>query len=72
MPAVPVAYRTVDVDGIRTFYRETGLADAPVVLLPHGYPSSSFQFRNLMLLAGREADQRPVAPSPAASMSPRP
>jgi pimeloyl-ACP methyl ester carboxylesterase len=31
-----------------TFYREAGPADAPVVLLPHGYPCSSFQFRNLM------------------------
>jgi pimeloyl-ACP methyl ester carboxylesterase len=44
----PVAHRTVDVDGISTFYREAGPPDAPVVLLPHGYPSSSFQFRNLM------------------------
>ncbi|MEU7892915.1 alpha/beta fold hydrolase [Nonomuraea sp. NPDC049152] len=33
---------------MRTFYREAGPQDAPVVLLPHGYPSSSFQFRNLM------------------------
>ncbi|MGN9775969.1 alpha/beta fold hydrolase [Micromonospora sp. H33] len=52
MPAMPVAYRTVDVDGIRTFYRETGPEDGPVVLLPHGYPSSSFQFRNLMPALG--------------------
>jgi pimeloyl-ACP methyl ester carboxylesterase len=52
MPAVPVAHRNVDVDGIRTFYRVAGPADAPVVLLPHGYPSSSFQFRNLMPALG--------------------
>jgi pimeloyl-ACP methyl ester carboxylesterase len=48
MSSAPVTHKTVDVDGIRTFYRETGAPDAPVVLLPHGYPSSSFQFRNLM------------------------
>ncbi|MGY0003081.1 alpha/beta fold hydrolase [Micromonospora sp. I033] len=52
MAAVPVAHRTVDVDGIRTFYREAGAPDAPVVLLPHGYPSSSFQFRHLMPALG--------------------
>ncbi len=41
-------HRTIDIDGIRIFYREAGPENAPVVLLPHGYPSSSFQFRNLM------------------------
>jgi len=43
-----VKHRTVDVDGVEVFYREAGPADAPVVLLPHGYPSSSFQYRGLM------------------------
>ena len=43
-----VSHRTVEVDGVRVFYREAGPADAPVVLLPHGYPSSSFQYRGLM------------------------
>ncbi|MBR0667631.1 alpha/beta hydrolase [Roseomonas hellenica] len=37
-----------EVDGLRLFYREAGPPDAPVLLLPHGYPCSSFQFRNLM------------------------
>ncbi|GAA5091128.1 alpha/beta fold hydrolase [Nocardia iowensis] len=41
-------HRWTTVDGIDTFYREAGPADGPVVLLPHGYPSSSFEFRNLM------------------------
>jgi pimeloyl-ACP methyl ester carboxylesterase len=41
-------HRYVDLGGVRTFYREAGAADAPVVLLPHGYPCSSFQFRNLL------------------------
>jgi pimeloyl-ACP methyl ester carboxylesterase len=37
-----------DLDGMRIFYREAGADDAPVVLLPHGYPCSSYEFRNLM------------------------
>ena len=36
----------VTIDGIDTFYREAGPADAPVVLLPHGYPCSSYVYRN--------------------------
>ncbi|WP_433007484.1 alpha/beta fold hydrolase [Kribbella sp. CA-294648] len=43
-----VAHRTVEVDGVKIFYREAGPPDAPVLLLPHGYPSSSFQYRGLM------------------------
>ncbi|GAA2356928.1 alpha/beta hydrolase [Nonomuraea africana] len=41
-------HRHIDVDGVRTFYREAGPPGAPVVLLPHGYPCSSFQFRHFM------------------------
>lgn len=49
-----VRCREIGVDGQRIFYREAGSRDAPAVLLPHGYPSSSFEFRNLMpLLADR-------------------
>lgn len=48
----PVAHRTIDVGGVEIFYRETGPPDAPVVLLPHGYPSSSFQFRHFMPALG--------------------
>jgi pimeloyl-ACP methyl ester carboxylesterase len=43
-----VRHRRVTVEGVETFYREAGGADAPVVLLPHGYPCSSYEFRNLM------------------------
>ena len=43
-----VRHRYVEIDGIHIFYRGAGLEDAPVVLLPHGYPSSSFQFRNFI------------------------
>lgn len=43
-----VRHRRIDIDGIDIFYREAGSDDAPAVLLPHGYPCSSFQFRNFM------------------------
>jgi pimeloyl-ACP methyl ester carboxylesterase len=49
-----VAYRTADVDGLTVFYRESGPAGAPTLLLLHGYPSASHQFRELIpLLADR-------------------
>jgi pimeloyl-ACP methyl ester carboxylesterase len=38
----------VEADGINVFYREAGPRDAPVVLLLHGFPTSSFQFRELI------------------------
>jgi pimeloyl-ACP methyl ester carboxylesterase len=57
-------YRThthrVEADGVNVFYREAGPKDAPVVLLLHGFPTSSFQFRELMpRLAGQ---YRVIAP----------
>jgi len=49
-----VHHRYATVDGQRLFYREAGPAGAPVVLLLHGFPASSFMFRNLIpLLADR-------------------
>lgn len=41
-------YRTAKVDGIDLFYREAGPADAPAILLLHGFPTSSHMFRNLI------------------------
>lgn len=43
-----VFYRTVKVDGLDIFYREAGPKHAPVVLLLHGFPTSSHMFRNLI------------------------
>src|SRR3569833_903120 len=40
-----VHHRYATVQGRRLFYREASPADAPVVLLLHGYPTSSFMFR---------------------------
>lgn len=43
-----VRYQTVTVDGINIFYREAGSAHAPVLLLLHGFPASSFMYRDLI------------------------
>jgi pimeloyl-ACP methyl ester carboxylesterase len=43
-----VSYKTQEVDGLRIFYREAGPADAPVVLLLHGFPTSSHMYRDLI------------------------
>ncbi|MDI3392682.1 alpha/beta hydrolase [Pseudomonas sp. V98_8] len=45
-----VAYKFVEADGVKVFYREAGAVDAPVLLLLHGFPSSSHQFRELIPL----------------------
>jgi pimeloyl-ACP methyl ester carboxylesterase len=46
--AAPVACNTVDVDGVEVFYREAGPANAPVLLLLHGFPTFSHMYRELM------------------------
>lgn len=43
-----VKHRTIDVDEIAVFYREAGARDAPTILLLHGFPSSSHEFRHLI------------------------
>jgi len=49
-----VHYRYATVGGQRVFYREAGPRDAPAVVLLHGFPASSFMFRELIpWLAGR-------------------
>ncbi len=60
-PAVPVtSVHRVEVDGVQVFYRSAGDASAPAVLLLHGFPTSSFMFRDLI---PRLADQyRVIAP----------
>lgn len=49
-PLYPVHYRYADADGVRVFYREAGNPELPTLLLLHGYPSSSHQFRDLIPL----------------------
>lgn len=43
-----VHHRTITINGLEVFYREAGPADAPVLLLLHGYPTSSHMFRHLI------------------------
>jgi len=48
MENTPTHYRNVSVNELKVFYREAGMADAPTILLLHGYPTSSHMFRNLI------------------------
>ncbi|HUB40934.1 MAG TPA: alpha/beta hydrolase [Streptosporangiaceae bacterium] len=49
-----VTYHAADVKGLKVFYRESGPADAPKLLLLHGFPSAGHMFRDLIpLLADR-------------------
>src|ERR1700756_531692 len=60
-PAVPVtSVEKVEADGGQIFYRAAGNVAAPVLLLLHGFPTSSFMFRDLI---PRLADEyRVIAP----------
>jgi len=47
-------YRTIEIDGTSIFYREAGDPERPTLLLLHGFPASSFMYRDLI---ERLADQ---------------
>jgi len=51
---------TVEADGVKVFYRAAGDLTAPVVLLLHGFPTSSFMFREL--IPRLATDYRVIAP----------
>jgi pimeloyl-ACP methyl ester carboxylesterase len=59
--AIPLtSIHQVNADGVKVFYRAAGDPGAPVVLLLHGFPTSSFMFRELI---PRLADRyRVIAP----------
>ncbi|MXM68138.1 alpha/beta fold hydrolase [Streptomyces sp. HUCO-GS316] len=61
-PVARTVHRHLDVDGVRVFYRESlpDRTDAPVLLLLHGFPSGSHQFRSLMEALG--SHYRLIAP----------
>ena len=49
-----ISYHRAEVDGVGIFYREAGPNDAPIIVLLHGFPSSSREFDTLIpLLATR-------------------
>ncbi|MCI3946208.1 Alpha/beta hydrolase fold protein [Pseudomonas syringae] len=58
--ALRVTYRTQKVGDVDVFYREAGPKEAPVLLLLHGFPSSSHMFRDLMPLLATQ--YRLIAP----------
>lgn len=53
-------HHTASVDGLNIFYREAGRANAPAILLLHGFPSASHMFRDL--IPELASDYRVVAP----------
>jgi pimeloyl-ACP methyl ester carboxylesterase len=53
-------HHTASVDGLSIFYREAGRANAPAILLLHGFPSASHMFRDL--IPELASDYRVVAP----------
>lgn len=54
MENYPVHYKTIKAGGLNIFYREAGPKDAPVILLMHGYPTSSVMFRNLIPILSKK------------------
>ena len=46
--AARIAFKTADVAGLRLFYREAGDPSKPTIVLLHGFPSSSYQFHDLI------------------------
>src|SRR5262249_21188445 len=56
----PTSIHKVQADGVHIFYREAGEPEAPVVLLLHGFPTSSFMFREL--IPRLASDFRVIAP----------
>jgi pimeloyl-ACP methyl ester carboxylesterase len=64
-------YLSTNIDGLDIFYREAGAKDAPVVLLLHGFPTSSQMYRNLIpKLAGQYRVIAPDYPGFGYSSSP--
>ncbi|GFM66473.1 alpha/beta hydrolase [Pseudomonas cichorii] len=58
--AFRITFKTQKVGEVEVFYREAGPKDAPVLLLLHGFPTSSHMFRNLMPLLASQ--YRVIAP----------
>ena len=56
----PTSVHKIEADGIQVFYREAGNKNAPVILLLHGFPASSFMFRELIPRLAN--DYRVIAP----------
>jgi pimeloyl-ACP methyl ester carboxylesterase len=53
-----VHHRFTSVAGRRLFYREAGSKDVPAIVLLHGFPTSSFMFRDLIPLSSTTPSTR--------------
>jgi pimeloyl-ACP methyl ester carboxylesterase len=68
-----ISYHTVEIDGLKIFYREAGPANAPTVLMLHGFPSSSRMWEPLLpLLADKYHLIAPDYPGFGNSSAPSP
>lgn len=68
-----MSFKTADVAGLRVFYREAGDPSKPTIVLLHGFPSSSYQFHDLIpLLADRFHVIAPDYPGMGYSDAPAP
>ena len=66
-------FKTADIEGLRLFYREAGEPSKPTIVLLHGFPSSSYQFHDLIpLLADRFHVVAPDYPGMGFSEAPAP
>src|ERR1700742_1769983 len=68
-----ISYHTAEIDGLKIFYREAGPANAPTVLMLHGFPSSSRMWEPLLpLLADKYHLIAPDYPGFGNSSAPSP
>ena len=70
---VSMYFKTADIEGLRLFYREAGDPSKPTIVLLHGFPSSSYQFHDLIpRLADRFHVMAPDYPGMGFSEAPAP
>ena len=43
-----ITYKTIDINGVNIAYREAGNRNNPTIVLLHGFPSSSHQYRKVL------------------------
>jgi hypothetical protein len=71
--AFPTTIKNIEVDGLSLFYRSASLPTNPTILLLHGFPSSSHQYRNLIpLLAANTTSLPPIPQASALLLCPLP
>lgn len=54
MNTTAVTYKNIEVDGLNIAYREAGSPSSPKLVLLHGFPASSHQYRDLIRLLAKD------------------